>query len=152
MKVYLLDANKQMKTGYPMPIKLQLSCDDGKPVSSKVLEVDSNLRISNQAVGEVRLRFNDYSSNHGDRNFVLRATPGNSASLARAEVANSPAFSVVKYRLEIKTAVPDIWYKDEGGRDKCIIMDVQLRDSCNTLVRGVDLPLRWKLRYREKVL
>ena len=42
---------------------------------------------------------------------------------------------------------PELWYKDEGGRDKCISLDVSLRNAQGALMTGVELPLKCVLRY-----
>jgi hypothetical protein len=41
-----------------------------------------------------------------------------------------------RHRLKIVEQPPSVWYKDEGGRDKCIQILAQLVDEHDTPVRS----------------
>ena len=49
---------------------------------------------------------------------------------------SSKAITVITHRLKIMTVPEDTWYKDEGGRDKCIALDVHLLDHADNLVKN----------------
>ena len=41
------------------------------------------------------------------------------------------------YRLVIKEPLPDVWYKDEGGRDKCMLLNLQLLGESKKVAESV---------------
>ena len=43
-----------------------------------------------------------------------------------------------------------MWYKDEGGRDKCIEIVVDLMDAHGRVVQGQDVPLKVALLYEDQ--
>mmetsp|Transcript_27332 Transcript_27332/g.38445 ORF Transcript_27332/g.38445 Transcript_27332/m.38445 type:complete len:788 (-) Transcript_27332:1140-3503(-) len=60
--------------------------------------------------------------------------------------------SVVKYMLEIKQddSWESIWYKDEGGRDKCMAVTVGLYNKDKKLEKGKKIALSTTLYYETK--
>jgi len=44
----------------------------------------------------------------------------------------------------------DVWYKDEGGREKCLQVSVSLRDGKNNVVPNRSVPLKFTLLYDNK--
>jgi len=57
---------------------------------------------------------------------------------------------MVNYKLRVEPKDwEDAWYKDEGGRDKCMLAEVELRSPDGSLARGVRAPLRLTLRYAD---
>ena len=57
---------------------------------------------------------------------------------------------MVNYKLRVESKDwEDAWYKDEGGRDKCMLAEVELRSPDGSLARGVRAPLRLTLRYAD---
>jgi hypothetical protein len=58
---------------------------------------------------------------------------------------------VVKYRLLIRrdSQPPAVWFKDEGGRDKCIEVAVDLVDAEGRRVTGQEVPLKVSLLYED---
>jgi len=50
--------------------------------------------------------------------------------------------------LHIQTEVwDDIWYKDEGGREKCMHVTVSLRDKDNEIMKHRKIPIKPTLLY-----
>ena len=84
---------------------------------------------------------------HENKKFVLYAS-AESPSGTYIKPAISEAVFVIRYRLVIDTNhVPDVWYKDEGGRDKCIDLFVNLRDHNDELIVARKVPLKVTLQY-----
>ena len=49
--------------------------------------------------------------------------------------------------LNIVNRLPELWFKDEGGRDKCMELMVQLVNSSGHLVTDRKVPLKLVLKY-----
>lgn len=58
---------------------------------------------------------------------------------------------MIRYRLRIRadSQPPPIWYKDEGGRDKCIEVFVDLVDGAGERVSGEEIPVKVSLLYED---
>lgn len=158
--VYINDESDRMKTGgKDVPIKLTLMMlnSDHKQVTGgdvlveadqKLLEVDPTTPLvikSGRATFGCKILNTSMNSN-------------NCMFCLKAEVADGsipPAFStsitVIKYQLcldpSTHTTWENEWYKDEGGRDKCITVKVQLKDKDGRLVRNRRVPLTITLQY-----
>ena len=52
-------------------------------------------------------------------------------------------------KLRVLTTLPEKWYKDEGGRDKCMEIDVELVDALNKPVATRKVPLAVSLEYED---
>lgn len=52
-----------------------------------------------------------------------------------------------RYMLKVVSKLNEIWYKDEGGRDKCMDLMVQLVNCSGHLVTDRRVPLRLVLKY-----
>lgn len=86
-----------------------------------------------------------------NKKFVIYASIDNTTGPGHASYV-SPAISepmlCIRYRLRIlEDSIPEVWYKDEGGRDKCIDLTVTLRDHNNELIVARKVPLRVTLLY-----
>ncbi len=58
---------------------------------------------------------------------------------------------IVKYKLCLFSEWEnDVFYKDEGGKEKCLRMRVKMCDQNGEVVRGTHLPLRIRLLYDDK--
>lgn len=58
---------------------------------------------------------------------------------------------IVKYKLCLFSEwESDVFYKDEGGKEKCLRVKVKLYDQNGDIVRGTHLPLRIRLLYDDK--
>jgi hypothetical protein len=60
---------------------------------------------------------------------------------------SSPPLSVVTHRLIITASAPALWYKDQGGKENCIELPVQLIDQHSKLVKTRRVPLKLTLLY-----
>lgn len=45
--------------------------------------------------------------------------------------------------------LPDVWYKDEGGRDKCIELTIRLKDHNDDVIVERRVPLKVVLLYAD---
>lgn len=50
--------------------------------------------------------------------------------------------------LDVSEDLPQVWFKDEGGRDRCMDVTVRLLNGAGHLVTDRRVPLRLVLRYR----
>lgn len=58
------------------------------------------------------------------------------------------AIHLVNYKLYVQPKEwEEAWYKDEGGRDKCIVAQIELQNANGTLATGIRAPIRLALRY-----
>jgi hypothetical protein len=46
-------------------------------------------------------------------------------------------------------SLPDVWFKDEGGRDKCIELNIALRDHNDDVIVERKVPLKVVLLYAD---
>jgi hypothetical protein len=64
--------------------------------------------------------------------------------------ATTPPMMMVNYYLALEAKDwEDIWYKDEGGRDKCMLVEVSLRRVDDSPVYNLRVPLKMTLQYDE---
>ena len=121
--------------------------------------------------GSIRLivRINELSMRYDNKKLVLCASTENVNGLYVQSAISLPMLCV-KYRyvkrfytlqnimscfyslcsLVIENAtLPDIWYKDEGGRDKCIELTICLRDHDNKIIVERKVPLKVVLLYAD---
>jgi hypothetical protein len=82
-----------------------------------------------------------------NKKFIIYANVENSGGPYVSPAVSEPMLCI-RYRLKIlEDSIPDIWYKDEGGRDKCIDLSVTLQDQNNELIVARKVPLRVTLLY-----
>ena len=87
-------------------------------------------------IANISITFNDVSMNHENKKFLLVFEvdyPG----ITVLPVMSLPMF-IVRYKLVIieENKAPYVWYKDEGGRDKCIDLVIELRNHKDEVVTG----------------
>lgn len=58
--------------------------------------------------------------------------------------------TVIQHRLLIQENLPELWYKDEGGRDKCMTLPIYLVNEKNERVGNRPVPLRVTLLYENE--
>jgi len=101
----------------------------------------------------LRLTINDLSMNHDNKKFVLQVF-GFMTNGAYVQAATSTGMLVIRHRLSIKgkDQLPGFWYKDEGGRENCIEMCINLLDANETNVLNKRVQLRLTLFYESGLL
>jgi hypothetical protein len=64
--------------------------------------------------------------------------------------AYTSAIHLVNYKLYVQPRDwEEAWYKDEGGRDKCMIAQVELHNAEGSMATGIRAPIRLTLRYAD---
>lgn len=58
--------------------------------------------------------------------------------------------TVIQHRLLIQEKLPELWYKDEGGRDKCMALPIFLVNEKGERVGNRPVPLRVTLLYENE--
>ena len=148
---------RQVKSGdeFEFPLQVRLAFDDKShsPVEKDVLEVDpSTPRLGRNGKTSFRVRLKDVSMNFDNRDLCLQiSAPGAKANKYYIAPVISDPMTVIRHRLRIRseTQPPTVWYKDEGGRDKCIEVMVDLVDSEGRRVHGQEVPLKVSLLYED---
>lgn len=163
LTLYLQDAAGEPVCGSSVGVALNLHFEDRSPAPAGLLETEGRgeLRIAKNGACACRARVTGPSLDHENRSFLLRASA--TVDGVRVEAWSTP-MRVMRYRLEIEgggTLDADepakrsskgeaaIWYKDEGGREKCIELVVRLYDGRGALVTGRSARLKCVLRYAE---
>lgn len=144
LKIYLKDIQGKSITGHTIPLDISLRCDHGnEEISLDKYEIDGS-EISEDGAAPLQITIRVLSKQYTGQHFVLVIKPSNSNAQMK-EIQTKP-FEIISQRLKITNEVANLWYKDEGGRDKSIDLQVEL---CNKL--GVhklrDVPLLVTLHY-----
>ena len=169
VQLFLVDTKKTMKSGWNVHIAVELMYETGElVVPQDILEVEGNKGSRIVAIGadgqaSLSLRISQVSMKHENRSFVLRfsvsktpAPASNTAEpLTQQQLAaiyaippvTTDPLTVIRHRLRITQQPPTTWYKDEGGRDKCISIHALLVDSDDRPVHGREVPLKVTLCY-----
>ena len=112
-----------------MPLSLTLTRTGGAEARA-VLVVDPltpSCLISGRAT--LRAKITECSFSECSSHFsVAVAIPGAEATVATAHTA---VISIINHQLRLSPGLvwEGEWYKDEGGRDKCLTIPIDLRDS-----------------------
>jgi len=94
----------------------------------------------------LRCRITECSMNEGNQRFCIRvATTDDEGTFVRTE-----GVFVINHALKLAYNLdwPEEWYKDEGGRDKCITAGVELQDANGQIVTTRRVPLKVTLFYQ----
>ncbi|OQS06602.1 hypothetical protein THRCLA_01362 [Thraustotheca clavata] len=144
--MYLVDGADQLRTGIKLPLQVDLVIGD-KPSDRRLLRVDPSTKpvIETNGMCKLKVAIEETSMAHGNKKMYLSITPGDN----RYDIASvvSTEMTVIRHRLVIQEELPDLWYKDEGGRDKCMLLPVHLVDQSNNPVGTRPVPLRVTLLY-----
>jgi len=86
--------------------------------------------------------------NEGNRRFCIRVAT--SAEHDESTYVKTGGVFVINHALKLADDLewPEEWYKDEGGRDKCIAVGVELRDASGKVVTTRKVPLKVMLFYQ----
>jgi hypothetical protein len=127
-------------------------CFDEKPLrdcEEGLLVLDNPApKISKTGTATIRVRVSALSMRYENKKFIIYASIDNTSGGPYVSPAVSEPMLCIRYRLKIlEDSIPDIWYKDEGGRDKCIDLTVQLQDQNQELIVSRKVPLRVTLLY-----
>ena len=169
VQLFLVDAKKVMKTGWNVHVAVELLYETGELVAQQdIVEIEGNkgsrlVSIGADGQATLSLRITQVSMKHENRSFLLRfsvsRTPApasnTSEPLTQQQLSaihsippvTTDPLTVIRHRLRITQQPPATWYKDEGGRDKCISIHALLVDSDDRPVHGREVPLKVTLCY-----
>ena len=143
-------------------LQLELLYENGELVPNQAdnLEVyghsatsSANPMLLNPTSGslDLKVRILQTSMLHGNKPFFIRVSGIPADKSIPSHVTIMPVattiMTVIRHRLRITEQPPSIWYKDEGGRDKCININGLLVDEHEQPVQGREVPLRVLLCY-----
>ena len=169
VQLFLTDAKKVCKTGWNVHVAVELLYETGELVAQQdIVELEGyrgSRIVSVGADGQVTLsvRIMQVSMKHENRSFVLRFSvckspapvSNTSEPLSQQQLSaihtipavTTEPLTVIRHRLRITQQPPATWYKDEGGRDKCISIHAVLVDADDRPVHGREVPLKVTLCY-----
>ncbi|ETV98691.1 hypothetical protein, variant [Aphanomyces invadans] len=134
-----------------MGLQVDLLVGDKPTSSSKPLvTIDPSTKpiINGDGMCCLKLAIEETSMTHGNKKFQFLLTPiGNDYEVAPVM---STDMTCIRHRLVIQEELPELWYKDEGGRDKCMPLPVLLVDATNQPVGHRAVPLRVTLLYENE--
>lgn len=112
---------------------------------TNLIDIVENKGIQKNGSAKVSIRFKQLSMEMNKSKFILVFT---SNSPFFPSVRSIPMYCV-NYRLFVTEEFTSnyVWYKDEGGKDKCIEINVSLRDASGLLVCNEHVDLGAKLNY-----
>lgn len=158
LKVVLVDSKRVLKSGWTIELGVELLYENGEVVPNQAANVevhghDASRPIILTGTGSVdlKVRILACSMAHENKNFFLRftgvPTDKNVPSYVTIMPATSTLMTVIRHRLTITEQPPSLWYKDEGGREKCISISGLLVDEHEQPVQGREVPLKVLLCY-----
>jgi len=147
--VFLMRGSK-MITGVHCKLEVRLLYEDETRASDSTICLESKrIHITNPKYhGQICYSFTQSSLFHDNRKFRLQVCPV--GKFDALEPAVSEPISVIKFKLEISNALPQQFFKDQGGRDKHMHLNVRLSDAVgNTVALPEGLPLVTRLCYEK---
>ncbi|GLE05735.1 hypothetical protein PINS_up014783 [Pythium insidiosum] len=145
--VKLVDQHKVKTPGHARPLQVTLRFHDTYDVvaDQSIMLVDPSATIVDSATGTCQLRvaLQQLTAACDGRAFCLevRSVDGD------LESAFSSPVQVVKEKLRIVQQPPDVWFKDEGGREKCMVVMAVLESAPDVPLEQRVVPLQLRLLY-----
>jgi hypothetical protein len=84
------------------------------------------------------------SMRYENKKFIIEVIPKSATSIS--SIRSIPLF-VITHRLIITQPAPTLWYKDQGGKENCIDLHVNLVDNHQQIVKSRRVPLKLTLLY-----
>lgn len=152
--VYLVDPSDHLKSGVTIPLNVELySAEKMVPVEKQIMHIDPSTKpvMKGDGICKLKLRITECSMALGNRKFVVHIS---AAKQGTSEYMIVPAvtseMTVIQHRLVIQENLPELWYKDEGGRDKCMTLPIFLVNEKGERVGNRQVPLRVTLLYENE--
>ena len=161
----LIDADHEIHGGIEVPLSLELYYEEkDKQAPKAVFEMEGGqkAKIGKNGMCAVKLHITKSSMELDNRRFVVKAS-GKLKNGAKVEVWSEP-LRVMRYKLvieeggildhdEVETRkmkdAAAVWYKDEGGREKCILLKISLEDGKGVKIKDRPVRLKCLLRYAD---
>ncbi|EGZ17736.1 hypothetical protein PHYSODRAFT_255846 [Phytophthora sojae] len=155
LTVYLVDPADHLKSGITVPLNVELyAAEKMMPVEKDILHIDPSTKpvMNGDGICKLRVSISECSMALGNRKFVIHISAAATKDTMNLNV--SPAvtseMTVIQHRLLIQEKLPELWYKDEGGRDKCMTLPIFLVNAKNERVGNRPVPLRVTLLYENE--
>ncbi|KAG7397402.1 hypothetical protein PHYBOEH_000756 [Phytophthora boehmeriae] len=146
--VKLVDEHKAKVTGVRKPVQVSLRFHDTYDL---VEDQDAVLRLSSEpyidgstGLALLSMSLHTLTATCDGRNFCLEVRTADAADVE--SVFSSPV-NVVKEKLHVVAQPPDVWFKDEGGREKCMTVTLELAPAPGSYLEDRVVPLDVKLLY-----
>ncbi|KAK1931848.1 hypothetical protein P3T76_012780 [Phytophthora citrophthora] len=145
--VKLVDGHKNKVTGVHKPLQVSLRFHD---TYDQVEDQDAVLRLAseshidpNTGLALLSMSLHTLTATCDGRNFCLEVRSAD----ADIESVFSTPVNVVKEKLQVVAQPPDVWFKDEGGREKCMTVSLTLVPAPGAYLEDRVVPLDVKLLY-----
>ncbi|GMF40312.1 unnamed protein product [Phytophthora fragariaefolia] len=155
LTVYLVDPADHLKSGVTVPLNVELySAEKMMPVEKDILHIDPSTKpvMNGDGICQLRVSISECSMALGNRKFVIHISAAATKDTVNLNVtpAVTSEMTVIQHRLLIQEKLPELWYKDEGGRDKCMTLPIFLVNAKNERVGNRPVPLRVTLLYENE--
>ncbi|KAH7484733.1 hypothetical protein PRIC1_004051 [Phytophthora ramorum] len=155
LTVYLVDPADHLKSGVTVPLHVELyAAEKMMPVEKDILHIDPSTKpvMNGDGICKLRVSIGECSMALGNRKFVIHISAASTKETAHLNVtpAVTSEMTVIQHRLLIQEKLPELWYKDEGGRDKCMTLPIFLVNAKNERVGNRPVPLRVTLLYENE--
>ena len=162
IKVFLENDDGEIQSDqHDLPLDASLHFDDEQEEQEEepqkgTLEVLEDV-VVRKGKAVLKCKINEVSMNVRNRKFVIQLKPaagkkGDGVAQSISAVRTT-GIEVVNQRLEIDTSGwSNEFYKDEGGRDKCMIVPVKLVNSQGVVVTGRSMKLHCTLLYENGII
>ncbi|KAL4172247.1 co-chaperone [Phytophthora ramorum] len=145
--VKLVDDHQAKVCGVRKPLQVSLRFHDTYDL---VEDQDATLQLVSQAsidpntgLALLSMTLHTLTATCDGRNFCLEVR----SSDADIESVFSSPVNVVKEKLHVVTQPPDVWFKDEGGREKCMAVSLTLVPAPGAYLEDRVVPLDVRLLY-----
>ena len=160
-KYFWKTMTEKYKRQHDLPLDASLHFDDEQEEQEEepqkgTLEVLEDV-VVRKGKAVLKCKINEVSMNVRNRKFVIQLKPaagkkGDGVAQSISAVRTT-GIEVVNQRLEIDTSGwSNEFYKDEGGRDKCMIVPVKLVNSQGVVVTGRSMKLHCTLLYENGII
>ncbi|KAG7395890.1 hypothetical protein PHYBOEH_003054 [Phytophthora boehmeriae] len=154
LTVYLVDPADHLKSGLTVPLNVELySAEKMLPVEKDILHIDPTTKpvMNGDGICKLRMSISECSMALGNRKFVIHISAASTKDVNQnVTPAVTSEMTVIQHRLLIQEKLPELWYKDEGGRDKCMTLPIFLVNAKNERVGNRPVPLRVTLLYENE--
>ncbi|ETP49259.1 hypothetical protein F442_05193 [Phytophthora nicotianae P10297] len=155
LTVYLVDPADHLKSGVTVPLNVELyAAEKMMPVEKDILHIDPSTKpvMNGDGICKLRVSISECSMALGNRKFVIHISAATTKENINLNVtpAVTSEMTVIQHRLLIQEKLPELWYKDEGGRDKCMTLPIFLVNAKNERVGNRPVPLRVTLLYENE--
>lgn len=158
MKIVLVDSKRNLKSGWQLQLQVELLYEDGEVVANQARHVEvyghddaRPIILPTSGSIDLKVRVLSCSNQHENKSMFLRFSghpiDKSIPSYATIMPATSTIMTVIRHRLRITEQPPSIWYKDEGGRDRCMAITGLMVDEHEQPVQGREVPLKVLLCY-----